>query len=79
MLDAVGEKPKCPVIAHFGEKDTMIPAAGVRELAAAHPDAQVFLYPADHGFNCDQRTSFDAQAAALARQRTLQFLRQHLG
>ncbi len=79
MLDAVGEKPKCPVMAHFGEKDTMIPAAGVRELAAAHPDAQVFLYPADHGFNCDQRTSFDAQAAALARQRTLQFLRQHLG
>jgi carboxymethylenebutenolidase len=79
MLDAVGEKPKCPVMAHFGEKDAMIPAAGVRELAAAHPAAQVFLYPADHGFNCDQRASFDAQAAALARQRTLQFLREHLG
>jgi carboxymethylenebutenolidase len=66
-------------MAHFGEKDAMIPAAGVRELAAAHPDAQVFLYPADHGFNCDQRASFDAQAATLARHRTLQFLRQHLG
>jgi carboxymethylenebutenolidase len=79
MLDAVAEQPKCPVMAHFGEKDTMIPVAGVRELAAAHPKAQVFVYPADHGFNCDQRPSYDAEAAKLARQRTLQFLRTHLG
>jgi carboxymethylenebutenolidase len=79
MLDAVGEKPRCPVMAHFGEKDAMIPAAGVREFAAAHPEAQVFLYPADHGFNCDQRASYDAEAAKLARQRTLQFLGKHLG
>ena len=79
MLDAVGERPKCPVMAHFGERDSMIPATGVREFAAAHPDAQVFLYQADHGFNCDQRASYDAEAAKLARQRTLQFLGKHLG
>jgi carboxymethylenebutenolidase len=57
----------------------MIPADGVRGLAAAHPSAQVFLYPADHGFNCDQRGSYDAPAAALARRRTLDFLREHVG
>ena len=79
MLDAVGERPKCPVMAHFGERDSMIPVDGVRRLAAAHPDAQVFIYAADHGFNCDQRGSYDAAAAKLARERTLQFLRQHLG
>ena len=79
MLEAAGERPKCPVMAHFGERDSMIPVDGVRKLAAAHPEAQVFTYAADHGFNCDQRGSYDAVAAKLARERTLQFLRQHIG
>jgi carboxymethylenebutenolidase len=79
ILDAIGEQPKCPVMAHFGERDSMIPVAGVGKLAAAHPEAQVFVYPADHGFNCDQRQSYDAAAAGLARERTLEFLRQHVG
>ena len=78
MTDAISLQPKCPVMAHFGERDAMIPAAGVRALAAAHPTAQVFLYPADHGFNCDQRATFDAAAASLSRERTLAFLRRHL-
>ena len=79
MTDAVAEQPKCPVMAHFGERDSMIPVAGVKALAAAHPAAQVYIYSADHGFNCDQRGSFDAASAALARERTFAFLRQHLG
>jgi carboxymethylenebutenolidase len=79
MLEAVGERPKCPVMAHFGERDAVLPVEGVRKLAAAHPQAQVFIYAADHGFNCDQRGSYDAAAAKLARERTLAFLRQHIG
>ncbi len=79
MTDAIAEMPKCPVMAHFGERDSMIPVAGVNALAAAHPTAQVFLYPADHGFNCDQRGAFDAASAKLSRERTLAFLRQYLG
>jgi len=79
MLDAVGERPRCPVLAHFGEKDAMIPVEGVRRFAAAHPDSQVLIYPANHGFNCDQRASFDAPSAKLARERTIAFLRQHVG
>jgi len=79
MLEAADEKPKCPVLAHFGERDGHIPVEGVRKFAAKHPDVQVFIYPADHGFNCDQRGSFDAAAAKLARERTLAFLREHVG
>jgi carboxymethylenebutenolidase len=79
ILDAKGEHPQCPVMAHFGEQDKGIPVAGVRELAAAHPEAQVFIYAADHGFNCDRRASFDPAAAKLARERTLGFLRRHVG
>jgi carboxymethylenebutenolidase len=79
MLEAGGEKPRCPVMCHFGERDSHIPVDGVRKFAAAHPEVQVFIYAADHGFNCDQRGSFDDAAAKLARERTLSFLRQHLG
>ena len=66
-------------MAHFGERDADIPVDGVRKLAAAHPEAQIFIYAADHGFNCDQRGSYDAAAAKLARERTLEFLRTHVG
>jgi len=79
MTEAIGEQPRSPVMAHFGEQDAMIPVAGVKALAAAHPSAQVFTYPAGHGFNCDQRGSFHADSAKLARERSLAFLRQHVG
>jgi carboxymethylenebutenolidase len=72
-------KPKTPTLLHFGEKDTHIPIAGVKDVAAAHPDVEVHIYPADHGFNCDQRDSYDAPSAALAWRRTLEFLKKHLG
>ena len=75
--------PRCPVLAHFGERDHLISLDQVRAFARAHetsqPAVQVQLYAADHGFNCDQRAAFDAAAAALARQRTLAFFVQHLG
>lgn len=79
ILEAANEKPKCQVMAHFGERDSVIPVDGVRKLAAAHPEAQVFIYAADHGFNCDQRGSYDAAAAKQARERTLAFLQKHVG
>ena len=79
MLEAAGEHPRCPVLAHFGETDAHIPVEGVRKFASAHPESQVLIYPANHGFNCDQRGSYDAASAKLARDRTLAFLRQHVG
>jgi len=78
MLEAIGEKPRCPVMAHFGEKDHAIPIDGVRQWAAAHPEVETHIYSANHGFNCDQRGSYDAPAAKLARERTLAFLHKHV-
>jgi carboxymethylenebutenolidase len=74
------QKPKCPVMYHFGSEDKSIPLADVERIRAAYPDAPVYVYPgAGHGFNCEQRDSYDPQAAALARTRTLEFLAAHLG
>ena len=77
--DLADEQPNCPVQLHFGEQDHAIPLAGVEKLQAAHPELPVYIYPAGHGFNCDQRTSYHAESARLARERALAFLRQHIG
>ena len=73
------EKPKCPVMLHFGERDQHIPVASVEEFKKVQPTLPVYIYAADHGFNCDQRGSYDAPAAKLARERTVEFLRKHVG
>jgi carboxymethylenebutenolidase len=73
------EKPACPVMLHFGELDQKPSADQARSVAAAHPGATVHFYPAGHGFNCDQRASYHADSAALARDRSLAFLARHLG
>jgi carboxymethylenebutenolidase len=72
------KKPKCPVMYHFAERDKHIPMEDVAKIQAAHPEGIYHLYPADHGFNCDQRGSYDAPSAALARKRTLEFFHQCL-
>jgi carboxymethylenebutenolidase len=79
IVDHAELEPRCPVMAHFGERDAMIPADGVRRLAARHPAHEVHLYAAGHGFHCDERGSYDAAAARLAHERTLAFLRRHVG
>lgn len=74
----IGRKPRVPVLAHFGEKDHLIPLSDVESFRAAHPEVEVHVYPAGHGFNCDQRASFDATCAVTARLRTLDFFARHL-
>ena len=71
--------PRCPVMMHFGEKDAHIPIKDVDAIKAAQRDVRIFVYPADHGFNCDARGSYDAESARLARERTLEFFAEHLG
>jgi carboxymethylenebutenolidase len=73
------EKPKCPVIFHFGEKDHAIPMEDVNKVKAAHPELTVNLYPAGHGFNCDHRGSYDATSAKIARERTLELFADRIG
>ena len=71
--------PKCPVMYHFGSADKSIPPDQVERLRAAHPQGIFYVYDgAGHGFNCDLRPSYDAAAAALALQLTLDFLASRL-
>lgn len=74
----LARQPRVPVLAHLSDRDQSAPMAGVEALRRAHPQVEVQLYPAAHGFNCDQRPAWDEAAATLARQRTLDFLARHL-
>lgn len=67
-------KPQCPTMLHLGENDKSPPADAAREALAAHPMAMTFFYPAGHGFNCDQRGSFDKGSAEQALARSLALL-----
>ncbi len=71
--------PKVPVLAHFGDQDHWIPNDTVEAFKKAQPKVQVQVYAANHGFNCDQRGSYNEAAAKLARERTLAFFAQHVG
>ena len=72
-------QPHCPVQAHFGAKDHWIPLDTVEAFRQAHPQVEVHVYDADHGFNCNHRASFDAAAADQARARALAFFAAHVG
>ena len=76
---ARNEKPTVPTQLHFGDKDMHIPMTHVNELRKLHPGVQIFDYPADHGFHCDERGSYDAAASKQAMARTLEFFGKHVG
>ena len=75
----LARKPLCPVLCHFGDQDPHITLDTVEAFKKAQPQVEVRIYPANHGFNCEQRGSYDAPATALARERTLAFFASHVG
>ena len=78
IIQFLDRAPRAPVLLHFGEVDYMIPLSDVERISEAHPAVPVHVYDgADHGFNCDARDSYHPEAAALAQQRTLDFLASH--
>lgn len=77
--EEAARQPQVPVLAHFGDQDHWIPLDTVEAFKAAQPGVTVHVYQANHGFNCDQRGSYNEAAAKLARERTLAFFAQHVG
>jgi carboxymethylenebutenolidase len=75
----VERTPQVPLLLHFGENDHAIPLSDVDKIREAWPSATVHVYEgAEHGFNCDQRASYNEGAAKVARERSLAFFDEHL-
>ena len=66
--------PMCPTIVHLGRTDAGIPADEVAAaVTGAHPEVPVYIYEgAGHGFNNESPERYSAEAATLARRRTLE-------
>lgn len=74
------ETPGCPVMLHFGGDDSHIGVEQIEAVRSAHPEVTVFIYEgAQHGFNCDVRSSYYAEASKLAMKRTMSFLKENIG
>lgn len=72
------ERIDAPMMFHFGEHDPSISARDIELHREQQEHAEVHVYPAGHGFNCDQRADFEPHSAALALERTLGFFRRTL-
>ena len=73
----------CPIYLFFGGKDPLIPAEHVAQinkaLTDAHKTFMMKVYPeATHGFFCDERPSYHADAAKDAWEKFKSFFAQHL-
>jgi carboxymethylenebutenolidase len=80
---ATTEKLGCPVLAFFGEKDPWIPLDSIealkREAQKTKKPVETIVYPgADHGFFCNERSSYQAEAARDAWTRLKSFFATHL-
>jgi carboxymethylenebutenolidase len=73
------EKPRCPIMFHFGERDGHIPLSAVEKIKADVSEGIFYLYPAEHGFNCTDRASFEPASAKLAWERSLEFFHRFVG
>lgn len=81
VLDEVHEI-RMPFMLHLAEKDKMVPPSAQQKILAAakrNSVISVYSYPgAEHAFARVDGQSFRADVAALANQRTLEFLTEHL-
>ena len=49
-------RPKVPLMMHFSEHDRHVSIDAVPEIRELYPQAQVYTYDADHGFNTDRKS-----------------------
>jgi carboxymethylenebutenolidase len=74
---------KSPFLGNFGDRDQSIPVTEVEALSEAAAKSgvptEVNRYPdADHGFHCNDRSSFHEASSKDAWQKTVQFLNRHV-
>jgi carboxymethylenebutenolidase len=80
-LDEAG-RIDAPLLMHLGEEDEFISKdaqAAIKAAFAKKPIATIFGYPGQyHAFSRHNGAHYNAEAAALAHERTYEFLDQHL-
>lgn len=71
IANLLDNKPRIPVMLHYGARDASIPPENVESVRLAAPDSPLYLYDAGHGFCRAGSSDYDAAARDLAVARTL--------
>ncbi len=81
MCDYPGEAARCPVICHVGDLDAAVPPETVAAFQIKQPAVRWHVYSgAQHGFDNQTRLArYHGEAASLAHERSLDFLRGSIG
>jgi carboxymethylenebutenolidase len=82
-LLGLADRIRCPLLLFFGDQDPFIPNEEVEQiksrLGELQKDAEIKVYAgAPHGFFCNERDSYRADAAKDAWERLLKFFAKHL-
>ena len=78
IVNHLNAPPQSPTLLHYGETDHTIPMSDVSRIQTLRPECRVHVYAAGHGFNCDERASFEPVSADLAWTRSMQWLALHM-
>jgi carboxymethylenebutenolidase len=71
--------PRCPCMLHFAERDAHIPLEDVETIRDAFPELPIYVFPGEHGFACDARSTFEPESTRIAGHRTLALFRKYIG
>ncbi len=77
LMTYLDQKPKCPLMFHFGKTDPNSPPETIEAVRKAFPSAECFVYEAGHAFANDVRPTYVEAVAKTARERTLAFLKKY--
>jgi len=79
IVSHLDERPRCPVLYHFGDQDASIPPESIERIREANPTGIYHVYAgAGHGFDSEGRSSYSPEHSTLAFSRSIAFLREHL-
>jgi carboxymethylenebutenolidase len=79
IVEDFREKRKIPTLLHFGEGDASVSSEDLTQFRAHRPDVSAFTYAgAGHGFNCDERETYNQAAAQAALDRTMFWISQYV-
>ena len=81
ISDFLNSNINCPAMLHFGKKDKGIPAESLKKIKnfAAKQKENILIHEyeaSDHGFNCEDRKSYNKASAELAFKETLNFIKE---
>jgi carboxymethylenebutenolidase len=79
IVDMLATPPKCPTMLHFAERDSHIPLADVERIREVFPEVPIYVFPGEHGFDCNVRDSFHPESSQIAGRRTQALFRKYVG